>query len=372
MSATTIATISTEQLAQRFNDDVGVHVWNVLTDEWFKGELIPGSRRVPGDRIGEAVRRSTLAKDASIVVYCAGPTCPASRQAAEKLAAFGFTRSRPTRAASRHGSRPASGSSARAPRPERGAPMWNDTAFTRLVRAPLPDRPGPVRRRPVVGPPGGHGVRGRRPRLVRRAGDDAGSDPRRRGRDPGADQRAVRGEPVGVDRGRPRRGHDRRGLRRGRWRCSRRGSASSGIEPPPFPPAADPVFEDQVAALLEARPPIFSFIFGVPAPAILDRCRSLGIRTIGTATTVDEARALDAAGVDAIVATGAEAGGHRPSFLRSAEASLMGTLALRAAGGRCGAGADHRRRRDRGWARHGRGAGARRRCRPDRDGLPRL
>ena len=83
-----------------------------------------------------------------------------------------------------------------------------------------------------------------------------------------------------------------------------------------------------MAALIEARPPIFSFIFGVPAPAILDRCRSLGIRTVGTATTVDEARALDAAGVDAIVATGLEAGGHRPSFLRSAEASLMGTVAL--------------------------------------------
>ena len=91
---------------------------------------------------------------------------------------------------------------------------------------------------------------------------------------------------------------------------------------------ADPAFEDQAAALIEARPPVFSFIFGVPSPAILDRCRSLGIRTIGTATTVDEARALDAAGVDAIVATGFEAGGHRPSFLRSAEASLMGTLAL--------------------------------------------
>jgi len=83
-----------------------------------------------------------------------------------------------------------------------------------------------------------------------------------------------------------------------------------------------------VAALLEARPPIFSFIFGVPAPSILDRCRALGIRTIGTATTVEEVRAIDAAGVDAIVATGFEAGGHRPSFLRSAEASLTGTLAL--------------------------------------------
>jgi rhodanese-related sulfurtransferase len=92
MSATTIATISTGQLTQRVNDDVGVHVWNVLTDEWFTGELIPGSRRVPGDRIGDAVRRSTLAKDASIVVYCLGPTCPASRQAAEKLTALGYTR----------------------------------------------------------------------------------------------------------------------------------------------------------------------------------------------------------------------------------------------------------------------------------------
>ncbi len=101
-----------------------------------------------------------------------------------------------------------------------------------------------------------------------------------------------------------------------------------GIEPPAFPPSAGPAFEAQVDALIDARPPIFSFIFGVPAPAILDRCRSAGIRTVGAATTVDEARALEAAGVDAIVATGAEAGGHRPSFLRSAEASLMGTLAL--------------------------------------------
>jgi len=100
------------------------------------------------------------------------------------------------------------------------------------------------------------------------------------------------------------------------------------VAPPPFPPHLDPGFDEQVEALIDARPPIFSFIFGVPAPAILERCRSLGIRTIGTATTVDEVRAIDAAGVDAIVATGAEAGGHRPSFLASAEASLMGTVAL--------------------------------------------
>ena len=92
MMTTAIATISTADLLQRFTDDVGLHLWNVLTDEYFKGELIPGSRRVPGDRLGEAVRRSTLAKDAAIVVYCAGPHCPASRQAAEKLTALGYTR----------------------------------------------------------------------------------------------------------------------------------------------------------------------------------------------------------------------------------------------------------------------------------------
>ena len=91
MSAAAIATISTEELRARFTTDVGLHLWNVLSDDYFKGELIPGSRRVPVDRLGETVRRSTLAKDARIVVYCAGPSCPQSRQAAEKLAAFGYT-----------------------------------------------------------------------------------------------------------------------------------------------------------------------------------------------------------------------------------------------------------------------------------------
>jgi nitronate monooxygenase len=101
-----------------------------------------------------------------------------------------------------------------------------------------------------------------------------------------------------------------------------------GVAVPSFPFAADPDFEEQAAALLEVRPPVFSFVFGVPPPAVLDRCRTLGIRTLGAATTVDEARALADAGVDGIVATGLEAGGHRPSFLRSAEASLTGTLSL--------------------------------------------
>jgi nitronate monooxygenase len=104
--------------------------------------------------------------------------------------------------------------------------------------------------------------------------------------------------------------------------------AELGVEPPAFPPAPDPSFEDQAVALVAARPPVFSFVFGVPSASLLDQCRARGIVTVGAATTADEARALEAAGVDLIVATGAEAGGHRPSFLRTAEASLMGTLSL--------------------------------------------
>ena len=99
---------------------------------------------------------------------------------------------------------------------------------------------------------------------------------------------------------------------------------------PPQPPADDywPRFEDQAEALIEARPAVFSFVYGVPPKSILDRCRDKDIMSLGTATTVAEARALETAGVDMIVATGFEAGGHRVSFLDNAEASLTGSLAL--------------------------------------------
>lgn len=89
-----------------------------------------------------------------------------------------------------------------------------------------------------------------------------------------------------------------------------------------------PRFDEQVDALLEARPPVFSFVFGIPSKAVLAECRRRDIVTVGAATTIAEAMALEAAGVDLIVATGAEAGGHRPSFLARAEESLMGTFSL--------------------------------------------
>jgi nitronate monooxygenase len=100
------------------------------------------------------------------------------------------------------------------------------------------------------------------------------------------------------------------------------------IEFPPQPVRFVPDYAAQIAAILDARPPVVSFVFGCPAKDVLEACRTRGIVTIGTATTPDEAHTLEAAGIDAVVATGAEAGGHRPSFLKSAEESLTGTLAL--------------------------------------------
>ena len=87
-------------------------------------------------------------------------------------------------------------------------------------------------------------------------------------------------------------------------------------------------FENQVQVILDIRPKVFSFTFGIPSADIVEQCRKLTIKTIGTATTLDEALALEAAGVDMIVASGFEAGGHRTSFLAPAEQSITGTFVL--------------------------------------------
>jgi nitronate monooxygenase len=89
-----------------------------------------------------------------------------------------------------------------------------------------------------------------------------------------------------------------------------------------------PPYADQVEAVLEARPAVFSFVYGIPSPEVLERCKALDILTLGAATTAEEAWALEQAGVDMVVASGFEAGGHRVSFLRPAERSLTGTIAL--------------------------------------------
>lgn len=97
---------------------------------------------------------------------------------------------------------------------------------------------------------------------------------------------------------------------------------------PTFEPYVAFRLEDQVRVVLDAKVPAFSFIYGIPPREILEEFRAQGIQAIGTATTLDEAIALEEAGVDAIVASGFEAGGHRGSFLRSAEESLTGTFSL--------------------------------------------
>ncbi|MFT3707841.1 MAG: nitronate monooxygenase family protein [Archangium sp.] len=69
-------------------------------------------------------------------------------------------------------------------------------------------------------------------------------------------------------------------------------------------------------------------MFGIPPADVLAECKRLGIVTLGAITTSAEAIAMERAGVDLIVASGFEAGGHRPSFLRSPEQSFTGTFAL--------------------------------------------
>jgi nitronate monooxygenase len=104
--------------------------------------------------------------------------------------------------------------------------------------------------------------------------------------------------------------------------------AELGAPRPAYKPYSPMRFEHQARVLLDAKVPAFSFIYGIPPKEILEECRAKGIVTIGAATTPDEAAALRDAGVDAVAASGFEAGGHRGSFLRAAEDSLTGTFSL--------------------------------------------
>jgi nitronate monooxygenase len=101
-----------------------------------------------------------------------------------------------------------------------------------------------------------------------------------------------------------------------------------GLDKPEPQARYHPRFEDQVEAILETRPRVFSFVFGIPDAVTLKACRERDILTLGAATTLAEAEALDAAGVDLVLATGFEAGGHRPAFLEPADNNLVGTLPL--------------------------------------------
>jgi nitronate monooxygenase len=101
-----------------------------------------------------------------------------------------------------------------------------------------------------------------------------------------------------------------------------------GLETPKPPSPLRGGFDDALAVVLEEKPPVFSFTFGIPPPEALDSLREAGIKVLGTATTVAEAQQLEDAGCDAIVAQGAEAGGHRGTFDSPFEAAMIGTVAL--------------------------------------------
>lgn len=96
------------------------------------------------------------------------------------------------------------------------------------------------------------------------------------------------------------------------------------------PPASSRrAFDAELCGVVEAeRPEVVSFHFGLPEAGLFERVRRTGAKLIATATTVTEARALEAAGVDAIIAQGAEAGGHRGTFVATLDDPLLGTFAL--------------------------------------------
>jgi nitronate monooxygenase len=99
--------------------------------------------------------------------------------------------------------------------------------------------------------------------------------------------------------------------------------AELGLPPPVLPPNPQSPFKDQLAAVLEVKPAVFSFTFGVPDAGALSALRKAGILTSGTATTAKEAKHVAEAGVDNIVCQGEEAGAHRGTFLGDFDAALV-------------------------------------------------
>lgn len=100
------------------------------------------------------------------------------------------------------------------------------------------------------------------------------------------------------------------------------------IEAIPTGPGRIPFSAAAADVLDEFKPPVVSFHFGLPSPQLLARVRAWGAKILSSATTVDEARWLAAQGVDAIIAQGVEAGGHRGIFLSEDLSTQVGTLAL--------------------------------------------
>lgn len=205
--------------------------------------------------------------------------------------------------------------------------MWNDTAITRRLGIQYPIVQGPfggglssARLVAAVSNAGGLGSFGAQGMTPKRIGEVV------------AEIQALTASPFAVNLWVSTEDIGANGATRGAYDAALVPLApffdELGVQPPAFPLHDWARFDAQVSALLDARPPVFSFVFGVPPAHVIDECRRRSIITIGTATTVDEAVALEGAGVDVVVASGFEAGGHRPSFLRSPESSLTGLFSL--------------------------------------------
>lgn len=106
--------------------------------------------------------------------------------------------------------------------------------------------------------------------------------------------------------------------------------AEFGIDITQVPTGAGRTPFEQTAAdiLQQFRPPVVSFHFGLPSQALLAQLRAWGAKIIASATTVEEAIWLEKQGVDAIIAQGLEAGGHRGMFLTEDLTTQLGSLAL--------------------------------------------
>jgi nitronate monooxygenase len=115
------------------------------------------------------------------------------------------------------------------------------------------------------------------------------------------------------------------------WRAALRpyfvehGLDPTAIEPGP---ARLPFSAEAADVLAEFRPPVVSFHFGLPSAELLARVRAWGAKVLSSATTVEEASWLEAHGVDAVIAQGLEAGGHRGTFLSDDVSARLGTFAL--------------------------------------------
>jgi nitronate monooxygenase len=97
---------------------------------------------------------------------------------------------------------------------------------------------------------------------------------------------------------------------------------------PEAQPVLSPFDGEMLDLLLDLRPPVVSFHFGLPEAQAVRRLKDIGCKIISSATTVAEARQLETGGADAVVAQGYEAGGHRGSFTDTPGTGMVGTMAL--------------------------------------------